>query len=54
MFGPVLFLCFSVCREMNAVGARIPDDELDLDNTGDEEGKGEEDDNVSCLVKVMI
>ena len=32
MFGPVLFLCFRVCREMNAVGARIPGDELDLEN----------------------
>ena len=30
MFGPFLFLFFSVCREMNAVGARIPDDNYEL------------------------
>ena len=45
MFGPLLFLCLSVCREMNAVGARIPDDhsEFDSDNGDSREWDGDDD-----------
>ena len=44
MFGPLLFLCLSVCREMNAVGARIPDEELDTEDAGDADNAGDADD----------
>ena len=63
IFGPLLFLFFSVCREMKAVGARIPgdNDEIHTDGAadnddeleaGDGEDGGDEDDNVSCLVRI--
>ena len=45
MFGPLLFLFLSVCREMNAVGARIPgaDSEFDDVDSRDEDGDNDGD-----------
>ena len=41
MFGPLLFLFLSVCREMNAVGARIPGDDSELDNGDSRDNDGD-------------